>query len=127
MAAPDYSELFASEQLSDLNIIVAEERIEGTGASTSSTEDAEPAAKRRRTQASAAAAEDRTHDVGSASSSEKVPPGHIIVLFGCSTFCKTKLQNWSSSGTGKKLEIRDSSCRYAVASSSISLEGTAAL
>jgi hypothetical protein len=106
MAAPDYSELFASEQLSDLNIIIAEECIEGTGASTSSTEDAEPVAKRRRTRASAAAAEEAMHDVGGTSSSEKTLPGHSIVLFGCSTFCKTKLQNWSSSGTGEKLQIR---------------------
>jgi hypothetical protein len=106
MAAPDYSELFASEQLSDFSITLAEDCIEGTGASTSRPEDAEPAAKRRRTRASVAAAEEAAHDVSGASSNEKVLPGHSIVLFGCSTFCKTKLQNWSSSDTGEKLEIR---------------------
>jgi hypothetical protein len=115
MAAPEYSELFASEDLSDLNIITAEE----CSNDAASTEDAEPAAKRRRTavmpfrwlighvaEASAADAEEGAHAVGSASSSEKVLPGHSIVLLGCSTFCKTKLQNWRSSDSGGKLKIR---------------------
>jgi hypothetical protein len=113
--APDYSELFASEQLSDLTIILEEEGIEDTGAIASSTEDAQPAAKRRTTQSlaalllllelSAAAAEAAAADADGSCSKKKVLPGHSIVLFGCSAFCKTKLQNWRSDDSAGKLEI----------------------
>lgn len=108
MAAPDYSELFASESLLDLTIVIAEE-----GAEAVCAIDTPPASKRRRTPrstaAEAAAGADADAETAApaadSSAGRKVLPGHSIVLFGCSSFCKTKLQSWSSSSSNGKLEI----------------------
>jgi hypothetical protein len=35
----------------------------------------------------------------SSSSKSKVLPGHSLALYGCSSFCKTKLDSWSSNAT----------------------------
>jgi hypothetical protein len=86
--------MFNSESLSDLTIVLAEEGEEVAS-------DAPPASQRRKTRATAAAEAELAVPAGSC---RKELPGHSVVLFGCSTFCKAKVTNWSNKSNGK-LEI----------------------
>jgi hypothetical protein len=89
-AVPDYSELYASSELLDITIVLAE-LAEHT-----------PSQDSLATQLKLSS--NNNNSSSSSSSSEllqtKELPGHSVVLYVCSSFCKSKLQDWRS-GSGK--------------------------
>ncbi|KAF6251460.1 hypothetical protein COO60DRAFT_1675745 [Scenedesmus sp. NREL 46B-D3] len=130
MAAPDYSELFRSDELSDLTIVLVEDDTEAvicrpsyTADSAVSSDDSSQGTPRSPWKAETGC-EDATASLGarasdcsqfsnwfssgSSSSSQpkkQVMPGHSLVLYGNSSFGKAKLQNWQGVGSNGKLEI----------------------
>jgi hypothetical protein len=101
-AASDYSDLFANSELSDVNIVLTEhteqpnvqEQLIHPGSPHTGAQQGSPAS---------------STPCGTASSSDmqqrKQIPGHSVVVYVCSSFCKAKLQHWRSSNSSGKMEI----------------------
>lgn len=93
---PDYADLFGNEMLSDLIVVLEEEN-----ASTPQNRSTVATRKSKRQKVSDVAAgnqADQQH--------RKVLPGHSVVLYGCSSFARTKLEHWRSSNSSGELEIQ---------------------
>ena len=106
MSAPDYSDLYNSTELSDITIVLAE-HAEHQSLNRHPHTSSNCCGKRQLKGGLANRAQCSSSSSGSSIALEtKVLPGHSIVLYGCSSFCKTKLLSWKGDESNSKLEIR---------------------
>lgn len=98
-AAPDYSDLYGSTELSDISMVLAEHaehlnlHVDTDGHSTSGESwqlsgGSVSTSHRNRSSAGCSSVAPET----------KIMPGHSVVLYGCSSFCKAKLLHWKGDG-----------------------------
>uniref|UniRef100_A0A383WDK7 BTB domain-containing protein n=1 Tax=Tetradesmus obliquus TaxID=3088 RepID=A0A383WDK7_TETOB len=100
MSAPDYSDLFGSTELSDIAIVLAEhaEDVPLLAAVDSLSLHGDSSSSSSSSLSSSTAAVAEKEGV-------RVIPGHRIVLYGSSSFCKAKLLTWKGEGDNGMKEL----------------------